>query len=129
MAKRNPLGPRFLGTFSSELTNIRGVLGTQTTSKNKISNRYRNNPKRSPKRLPTIGRYPQPQPTKAGSATAPRSAFNPVQRCFGYTVRPAPLPFHRTLLVEVVRRYTLLNHKERVGWLLRRSGDFWFDFW
>ncbi|CAK9064512.1 unnamed protein product, partial [Durusdinium trenchii] len=53
------------------------------------------------------------QPT-AGSATAPRSAFNPVQRCFGYTVRPAPLPFHRTLLVEVVRRYTLLNHKEHV---------------
>eukprot|EP00913_Durusdinium_trenchii_P025373 g23820.t1 len=50
---------------------------------------------------------------EAGSATAPRSAFNPVQRCFGYTVRPAPLPFHRTLLVEVVRRYTLLNHKER----------------
>ncbi|CAE7748294.1 unnamed protein product [Symbiodinium sp. CCMP2592] len=51
------------------------------------------------------------QPT-VGSATAPRTDRNPVQRCFGYTVRPAPLPFHRTLIVEVVRRYTLLNHKD-----------------
>ena len=49
---------------------------------------------------------------EVGSATAPRTERNPVQRCFGYTVRPAPLPFHRTLIVEVVRRYTLLNHKD-----------------
>ena len=54
-----------------------------------------------------------PSPSsQVGAATAPRTPFNPVQRCFGYTVRPAPLPFYRTLLVEVVRRYTLLNHKD-----------------
>jgi hypothetical protein len=55
-----------------------------------------------------------PSPSQVGAATAPRTPFNPVQRCFGFTVRPAPLPFYRTLLVEVVRRYTLLNHKD--GW-------------
>ena len=55
---------------------------------------------------------PHPPSSKVGAATAPRTPFNPVQRCFGYTVRPAPLPFYRTLLVEVVRRYTLLNHKD-----------------
>eukprot|EP00435_Cladocopium_sp_Y103_P011666 s1008_g3.t1 len=60
------------------------------------------------------------QPT-VGSATAPRTPFNPVQRCFGYTVRPAPLPFYRTLLVEVVRRYTLLNHKEHVLFCLEKD--------
>ncbi|CAJ1407114.1 unnamed protein product [Effrenium voratum] len=53
------------------------------------------------------------QPT-VGAGWAPRSQRNPVQRCFGFTVRPAPLPFYRTLIVEVVRRYTLLNHKEHM---------------
>ncbi|CAE8587621.1 unnamed protein product [Polarella glacialis] len=49
-----------------------------------------------------------------GAATAPRTVRNPVQRCFGYTVRPAPFPFYRSLVVEVVRRFTLLNHKQHV---------------
>lgn len=61
--------------------------------------------------VPVTAPFRVDQPT-VGVATAPRSRRNPVQRCFGFSVRPAPLPFYRTLIVEVVRRYTLLNHKK-----------------
>ncbi|CAE7262166.1 unnamed protein product [Symbiodinium sp. CCMP2592] len=33
--------------------------------------------------------------------------------CLGYCIRQAPFPFYRTLLVEVTRRYTFINHTQR----------------
>lgn len=61
--------------------------------------------------VPVTNAFRVDQPTR-GSATAPRSKANPVQRCFGYVVRPAPFPFYRTSIIEVLRLFTLLNHKE-----------------
>ncbi|CAE8723246.1 unnamed protein product, partial [Polarella glacialis] len=37
--------------------------------------------------------------------------------CFGYTVRTAPWPFYQTLMVELTRRYTLVNHKKHALWV------------
>jgi len=47
-----------------------------------------------------------------GAAIAPRSGTNPIQRCFSYAVKPAPFPFYRTSIIEAMRRYTFLNHKQ-----------------
>eukprot|EP00929_Paragymnodinium_shiwhaense_P078899 TRINITY_DN40946_c0_g1_i1.p1 TRINITY_DN40946_c0_g1~~TRINITY_DN40946_c0_g1_i1.p1 ORF type:complete len:1756 (-),score=254.31 TRINITY_DN40946_c0_g1_i1:254-5521(-) len=42
-------------------------------------------------------------------------------RCFSYTVKSAPWPFYRTLVVEVTRRYTILNRKKHTLWCIEKK--------
>ena len=51
---------------------------------------------------------------------------NPIQRVWGFGVSAAPFPFYRTLIVELVRAVTLVNHK-RHPVAIRADGESGFQ--
>ncbi|CAD7926655.1 unnamed protein product, partial [Amoebophrya sp. A120] len=66
--------------------------------------------------------FPVKQVTTGGMVVVPKTMYNPIQRVFGYSVNTAPFPFYRTLVIEMVRAVTLVNHKRHPIWV-RSKGE------
>lgn len=71
--------------------------------------------------VPVTGSFSISQPTE-GLVRVHRSKKNPASMSFGYTSQAESGPFYRTLIVEIVRRYTIINQKT-TDLLIKEKGD------
>ncbi|CAJ1367447.1 unnamed protein product [Effrenium voratum] len=76
---------------------------------------------REPKHLPRTASMSADRPGNGGVLPALMSGPDS-GLCLGFSVRQAPFPFYRTMVVEVMRRYTLVNLKDSTLWVCDGSG-------
>ena len=58
---------------------------------------------REPPRFEVSHKFNVKQVSLSGQVVIPKKKNNPIQRVFGYSVKSAPFPFYRTLVIEMVR--------------------------
>jgi len=62
------------------------------------------------------------QPTEGVVRIPGNKRYNRDSKSFGYTVQAESGPFYRTMIIQIVRRYTIVNHKS-TGLVIKEKGN------